>query len=307
MEASKPEVAAYENGGTSEAAAMVSGICLLMQHAYQRIHDSLPPSALVKSALINSSDDAGAPGVDYVYGFGVADARGAVESILGGRYFSGVVSHDSEAVYTIALPANVYRLKVTLAWNDPEAAPGAEKALVNDLDLQMTHDATANIYRPWVLSSFPHADSLTKPARPAEDHLNNVEQITLTNPAEGNYSVGVRGFNIPDGAQDFYIAYEFSSGLSWVYPRESDAVARGKPMVLRWKWDAPETLATAEWKISGTDQWTTIGEVQMAKHYHDWIAPDVNDIVEVRFIADNEVLHEGSFVVSQQPDRQRTI
>ncbi|HEX8529249.1 MAG TPA: S8 family serine peptidase, partial [Cytophagales bacterium] len=66
----KPELAALGEDGTSDAAALVSGISLLVQQAYRdRQGGSLPPAALVKAALLNSADDAGRPEVDFETGF----------------------------------------------------------------------------------------------------------------------------------------------------------------------------------------------------------------------------------------------
>ncbi len=39
----KPELVAYGEGGTSEAAALVSGVSLLLQQAYREQQNHLPP------------------------------------------------------------------------------------------------------------------------------------------------------------------------------------------------------------------------------------------------------------------------
>ncbi|AIZ64620.1 hypothetical protein PK28_14810 [Hymenobacter sp. DG25B] len=73
----KPELVAYGAGGTSDAAALVSGAALLVQQAYREQYaGELPSSALVKAVLLNSADDIDAAGPDFRTGYGQLDARG---------------------------------------------------------------------------------------------------------------------------------------------------------------------------------------------------------------------------------------
>src|SRR5690606_25978240 len=110
--------------------------------------------------------------------------------------------------FTMLVPAGVPSLKITLTWHDLEAEPGVNKALVHDLDLQLRHTGSGRTWLPWVLSSYPHPDSLQQPARPGIDRLNNVEQIQVDAPASGTYSIEVSGYRVPKGAQNFSLAYE---------------------------------------------------------------------------------------------------
>ncbi len=63
-----------------------------------------------------------------------------------------------------------------LVWNDPvsmRAYSYGESVLVNDLDLSL--EANSNRYLPWVCSAKSPIDNAVR----AEDHLNNMEQVTL--------------------------------------------------------------------------------------------------------------------------------
>jgi hypothetical protein len=298
----KPEVVAYGIDGTSEAAAIVSGICILSQQLFLNLYDSLPASDLVKAAIINAADDADSPGIDYASGFGIADAEGTLATISDKHFIIGSVSQSNSRSFVIDVPEGVHELKITLAWTDAPANPGAATALVNDLDLEVADPLSSAAYRPWVLSSYPHADSLKKAAHRAPDHINNVEQVTILDPDEGAHTISVSGYRVLSENQSFSIAYEFASGLQWIYPTASDAVEADKDIFLRWKWSGPDAVAYLEWKPAEAGTWSTLAHVSVAQEFFLWKTPAVNNLIEVRLVVGAETLSVQQFVVSQQPD-----
>ncbi|RZL11255.1 MAG: hypothetical protein EOO62_12485, partial [Hymenobacter sp.] len=176
----KPELVAYGDAGSSDAAALGSGAALLVQQAYRDSQGgALPPASLVKAALINSADDVGRPEVDFVAGFGQLNALGAVRTMLETRFRTGSVTKGEEQTVSLSVPTGTRQLKITLAWTDPEAAANAAQALVNDLDLEVLGPNSTR-WLPWVLSAYPNLDSLAQPARRRADHLNTVEQVTIS-------------------------------------------------------------------------------------------------------------------------------
>ncbi len=147
----------------------------------------------MKAILLNSADDLGTAGPDFESGFGNLDALGAIRTVQEKRFFSEIVSGMEEKVFAVTVPPGCRELKVTLAWHDPEAAPNAERALVNNLELEVVQSATQIRWLPWVLNPYPASDSLSQPARRQRDHLNNVEQSTLALPEGGSYLIHVKG------------------------------------------------------------------------------------------------------------------
>ena len=301
----KPELVAYGEGGSSESAALVSGISLLLQQVYRDLRGGvLPPAALVKAVLLNSADDLGRPEVDFLSGFGQADALGAVVALRNGQFFAGDVSQGTERVFTITVPAGQQQFKATLAWNDPEARANAVQALVNDLDLELVAVGTGQRWQPWVLSSFPRADSLARPARRGSDHLNNVEQITVAVPAPGTYELRVRGFGVPQGPQAFSLAYEYSPpGLRWVSPPGSTDLRPGTTSVLRWQWSGPAAAAgRLEYRPLGRAQWRVASPaVTLAQQRFSWAVPDTTALAELRFVAGSSVFPSDTFAIVRPP------
>lgn len=298
----KPELVAYGADGTSDAAALVSGSSLLVQQAYRDQHGgTLPSSALVKAALLNSADppDA-ATSLSFVAGYGQVDALGAVQTMLAGHFFTAALGQGQEQVVPLTVPAGSQHLKVTLVWTDPAAAPDAGQALVNDLDLELVHPATGQHWLPWVLNPFPHPDSLAQPARRGPDHLNNAEQITLTLPLAGAYELRVRGYAVPAGPQPFALAYETGGGFDWISPLQPANVRPAETTLLRWQWSGPATPARFEYKVAGAAQWQEISAAtELAQHTLAWLVPDLVGRAQVRCVTSAATFVSDTFTIAR--------
>ncbi|OON66178.1 S8 family serine peptidase [Hymenobacter sp. CRA2] len=296
----KPELVAFGSGGSSDAAALVSGISLLTQHAYRERRGTLPASALVRAALLNSADDTGQPNVDFVAGYGQADALGAVQTMLEGRFVEGSVGQGQEQVFPITVPAGTHRLKLTLAWTDPEAAANAASTLVNDLDLMLTRPADGRRWLPWTLSAYPRLDSLAQPARRRPNHRDNAEQITLDLPAAGTYELRVRGYQLGQGPQAFSVAYELENGLAWVHPSKARNVRAGEEALLRWQWAGPATAARLEYQAVGQTAWSTVSSsLDLSQQTFRWTAPGTTAAAQLRLLTSSGNVVSDTFFVAR--------
>ncbi|MCC3159228.1 S8 family serine peptidase [Hymenobacter sp. 15J16-1T3B] len=296
----KPELVAFGSGGSSDAAALVSGISLLAQHAYQQRRGALPAAALLRAALLNTADDAGAPNVDFAAGYGQADALGAVQTMLDGRFVEGSVGQGQEQVFPLTVPAGTHRLKITLAWTDPEAAANAATTLVNDLDLTLTRVADGQRWLPWTLSAYPHLDSLAQPARRRPNHRDNAEQITLDLPAAGTYELRVRGYRLGQGPQAFSVAYELANGLTWITPSQARTVRPGEETLLRWQWSGPATAARLEYQALGQPAWSTVStSLNLAQQTFRWAAPAAPTAARLRLVSSTGAVVSDTFVVAR--------
>ena len=304
----KPELVAYGEGGSSEAAALVSGISILLQQQYRDQHaGTLPPTALVKAVLLNSADDLGSPEVDYGSGFGQADALGAVSTMRAGQFFGGSASQGADQVFRITVPAGQQQLKATLVWSDPAATANAAKALVNDLDLELVAQGTSQRWLPWALSTYPNADSLARPARRRADHVNNAEQITLTLPAAGTYELHVRGYAVPQGAQAFSLAYEVSPpGLTWTYPTRPESLRPNTTATLRWQWSGPAAaIARLDYRPVGRAGWRVlVPSVAVVGNRTTWAVPDTATLAQLRLVSGSSEFVSDTFAIVRAPAMQ---
>ncbi len=81
-------------------------------------------------------------------------------------------------------------LRVTLVWTDYPGNPGASRTLVNDLDLEVV-SPTGTVYRGNGSSA---------------DRVNVIESVFLDQAASGQWTVRVKGYNVPQGSQPFAVA-----------------------------------------------------------------------------------------------------
>lgn len=295
----KPELVAHGVGGTSEAAAVASGVALLVQQAFTEQHQTLPPAALVKAILINSADDVESPHVDFKSGYGNIDALGAVQTVLEKRYTTGSVKLGATEKLLLQVPNGIQQLKVTLVWHDVAASPELPAALVNDLDLRLQHQPSGQSWQPWVLNAYPHPDSLRKTATRGTDRLNNVEQVTLQNPAPGTYEIQVAGYKVEQGSQPYSIAYEYTTnGITWIYPSQHSSLMAGTSNRLRWS-DSGSGTARLEYKLNSSDTWLTAAEaVDLTQAYYDWVAPDTLALAQLRLTTATQEQLSPEFILA---------
>ncbi|NJO89722.1 MAG: S8 family serine peptidase [Chloroflexia bacterium] len=296
----KPELMAYGFQGSSESAAMVSGIALLVQEAYKsKNSNELPDASLVKVVLINSADDIGRPEVDFESGFGSVDALGAIKTVMEDRFLNSTITNGEVKIYPISVPENCRKLKVTLCWHDPDAEAGTSRALINDLDLKLSELSTLTSWEPWVLNPYPNADSLSLPAKRGKDHLNNVEQITIDFPNQGNYEIEVSGYAV-QGSQPFSIAYEYENSFQWILPTKNSVLEASEPTIIRWEWNEQPKTGSVDYQVIGENIWHSISSsYDLAKNYIDWQVPETNSQVLIRIkTTDNEELSD-TFLISK--------
>lgn len=273
----KPEIVAFGQDGSSGAAALVSGVATLLQQQYAKSRNNVKPSSnLVKALLINSADDVGTKGIDYQSGYGNVNAYSAIQTLNTRRFFMGELANSLTQNYSISVPSNVRNLKITIVWNDLPALERSTIALVNDLDLSVV-SPNGTQFLPWVLSSFPNADSLKKLPVRRRDRLNNVEQITIENPEVGKYLISVLGFKIPRGTQSFSVVYnwEFGDEFQWQFPLAQDNVTLNESNLIRWKSTFLDNKGILEYLPNGSRSWVRVSDVDLSKGLYKWKVPNL--------------------------------
>lgn len=209
------------SSGTSHAAPVVSGAAVIFSEYYKKRNGADPSPALLKAALITtavdlaggSSNDGNtiAPIPNGVQGWG----RVALDPLVNPArpfYFEDQdyrFVQDGEAVERLLqVAAPGAPLRVTLAWTDAPGFAGAQRALVNDLDLEVRRGSDV-----WRGNAFSQGATVANGGSP--DRVNNVECVLIPNAPAGVYTVritayAIRGDALPlDGAaleQDFALA-----------------------------------------------------------------------------------------------------
>ena len=262
-------------GGTSAAAPSVAGTVTQLYHAYKTLNGGTNPAgALIKACVLNTAEDLGNPGPDFKHGWGRINALRAVRLLEQNQYLSGSATQGSANNHIIAVPANTIELRVMVLWADYEGTPGAGLALVNNLDVTVT-DPSVTVWNPWVLDHTPNAVNLDANAVRGVDSRNNMEQVTIPNPAAGNYTVTVNGTAVPQGPQPYYLVYEFiQQGVELTYPIGGEGFAPNDIQLIRWDaFGLPGTF-TVEFSTDAGGSWSVIANnVASSARYFEWNVP----------------------------------
>jgi len=203
--------------GTSMSTPVVTGVAALIVEQWRRTMGATDPSpATIKALLTGTAEDLGEHGPDYTFGFGLVNAKAAVDAIIadggsGSRIATGAVKQGWS--YTIPFDlAPGGNAKLTLVWSDPElplvGLDLSSHPLVNDLDLAV--EGPEGTIRPFVLDpNTPDA-----PATKGVNRVDTVEQVEVTDAIGGSYVAVVRGASIPQAPQEWTVVSTTDMGTA---------------------------------------------------------------------------------------------
>lgn len=183
--------------GTSQAAPNITGSLYLLQEYYaQKYPGTFMRAATLKGLACHTAFDAGNPGPDYIYGWGLLDMKTAAQAITDNGTKSMIkenaLSQGATQTFNVVASGNG-PLVATISWTDPAGSITPDGVindrrpkLVNDLDVRIS-DRT-NTFMPWVLD--PNNPSA---AATAGDNIrDNLEQVYVGGAIPGkSYTIKV--------------------------------------------------------------------------------------------------------------------
>ena len=216
-------------GGTSQAGPHASGAAAVFVQFYRQSHTNATPSpALVKAALINTAGDMDdsfgtGPVPNNDEGWGRIDLTPLFDSSIGFDFLDQTVLLTNSQVFErrLVVASADQPLKVTLTYTDVPGFPGAAKALVNDLDLEVIGPGGT----PYRGNQIQNGESIPNP--PNSDSINNVECVFLNSPIAGQYLIRVRATSIQqDSRQD-----TFATDQDFALVTSADLAAPGQGII----------------------------------------------------------------------------
>lgn len=283
----KPEVVALGEDGSSGSAAIVSGLSLILQEAWMNKQNTQlrPSSALLRAILINSADDVGKPHIDYISGYGAVNAFKALKTIDESRIIQGSVTVNQTKTHNILVPNNAVNLKITIAWLDPASTINASSALINDLDLEVTHLPSLTKYAPWILNSQPNLAALESEANRGRDSLNNVEQITIDLPASGNYQLAVKGTKLGSLGQTYSIVWQYDtiSHFQFTFPVKGNQLISNIKQQIKWETNISGS-ATLQFSFKGNNWETISNQISLKDGRYEWLCPNELGLIQLRML-----------------------
>jgi hypothetical protein len=183
--------------GTSMSAPNVTGSLYLLQEYYAKLNSgSFMHAATLKGLVCATAFDAGNPGPDYRYGWGLLNMKKAAQAITDNGTKSllkeASLAQGQTQTYSVTASGDGPVI-ATICWTDPPGAATADGTvndpaikLINDLDVRVSDGTTT--FMPWVLDpTHPSA-----PATTGDNIRDNVEQVYLANAVPGRaYTITV--------------------------------------------------------------------------------------------------------------------
>ncbi len=225
-------------GGTSAAAPVVAGVTALMQDAHMQLYGEPGEAALLKSLMLNTATDNGNVGPDFIYGWGLLNADKAITALEEGRFLKSSIAEGEILNQNINVPDGVRELRVMVYWPEEEGQYSNQFTIFNDLDI-LVKDAEGNEYLPWYLDPTPNANNLAAPAVKGEDHLNNMEQVSILNPLAGAYNLEVLASRVPLGDAEFFITWDYiHDDVRLTHPNGGENLNQDEALLIQW--DGPD-------------------------------------------------------------------
>lgn len=255
--------------GTSMATPGTTGTVALLYERYKNIYGTKPLASLMKALVTNTAKDAGNPGPDYKYGFGNLNGLRAVKALDNKMFYTATVANGATYEKDIVVPAGLVALKVMLAYSDLQGTPGATAVQVNDLDIKIIKDGVTTL--PWVLNpTAPNANAVR-----GVDNMNNIEQVTLDNPAPGTYKIVVSGSRVPLATQEFSVVYDYvAPELILTYPIGGEKFNTETTEYIRWDYEGEAKNFTLEYSVDGGVTYQIIAkDIPSAARNFAWKVP----------------------------------
>ena len=189
--------------GTSMASPITAGCCAIIRDYLSKKHNVASASAALVKAILVTGARTLIPGQyekefedvrpNAVEGHGHINIKESLEPTDGEMFFDEFTfSLNGQAVTNVYSKKALCDLNVGLVWSDYPGSVGADKALVNDLDLYVIDpDGTKHTLN---------------------DHLNNVEVLHIYEAPEGDYKVIVRAKSIMRGPQPCALVFHYRAG-----------------------------------------------------------------------------------------------
>jgi hypothetical protein len=190
--------------GSSISATAATAAFALLQHQHLLQRGSYAPSSLMRAHLLNTALDLGLPGPDFSYGFGLLQVDLALKA-LAQRQDSLLWLNPGDTVWIpIHYTNSQSSLKIMLCWNDPAGSPLSSTPLINDLDLALK-TPSGN----WVLPLVPNPSSnfVGQAATQGPDHVNNVEQISVSPSDTGIFWIQITASSLVTAGQEFAVVW----------------------------------------------------------------------------------------------------
>lgn len=249
--------------GTSMAAPNVTGSLLLVQQHYKNLNGNFMKAATVKGLALHTADDVNRVGPDEWTGWGLLNAKKAVETITrnGKKSIVNELTLTQGQTYSITVTSdNINKLMASISWTDAPGIPTTVlnsplSRLTNDLDIRITKATTTFFpYKLISVSTNGFGDNTVDP----------FERIEVAN-ATGLYTITVshKG-TLASGSQSFsLIVTGISNNCSVSVPTDiSYRDVNTNSAIIQWK-NVEDSFFQIRYRVQNTANWTIVSTSEL--------------------------------------------
>ena len=293
----KPELVAYGFNGTSESAAIASGCAAVLSNALL-IEGFAPSADAIKAILVAGSDDLGSIGPDFNTGFGKINFLKSLTIVNEKEIIQGVIGSAEQFEFTIP-ESNSGVFAIALSWLDPPAEIDNQKALINDLDLEV-EDSNGTIYYPYQMKYLPSEIESQLPISMGRDSINNIELIRIE--IEGDIIIRVKSAMLTTENQSFTIAYQNKCGqcFDFLNPSHGANFEGGSSI-------KPSFSTIGSVEIEELDYYSNLNGDPIANFetnnnvFSAWSVPDTSLVIDAVAYSSEAGIAESTFAIANIP------
>jgi subtilisin-like proprotein convertase family protein len=172
----------------------VMGTLMLLQQHHQNLYQRFMKSSTLKGLACHTADDAGNPGPDPVFGWGLLNAKKAAEAITNNGLNTWISEEElsQNQVYSKTVKSIAGQpLTATICWTDIPGIPNTGNlndptpALIHDLDIRITQGSFT--FFPWRLPQNANFQAI----RNGDNFVDTVETVRIESPNGGDYTITV--------------------------------------------------------------------------------------------------------------------
>jgi hypothetical protein len=269
----QPDNTYTTQSATSFAAPnMTGGAALFYEYYRQKNSGNNPPIHTSKAIILNTTEDLGNIGPDFIYGYGRLNIKRAITVLDSGDYIQSYLHQDDSFITNLNIPisSSTSEIRFLINWFDYPVFPPVVNSLYFDLDM-LVIDPIGDTIRPYILDPSNPSVAATR----GIDTLNNTEQIVIDNVILGTYKVVVLGTNIPTDSAHFTFTWlEREPELKLTYPIGCE---KWHPPTASFSqtisWDGFELTGTITVEFSDDNgaTWTTLASgLANATRFYTW-------------------------------------